>query len=81
MSRRVAIVLFVVFLTGPAWAGGSRVATGDPMPIGRVSHDASPVGFTYTETPASFALPAAARRGHFWHKPVPRKPIARSAAR
>ncbi|MEI9990829.1 MAG: hypothetical protein WDM86_12390 [Rhizomicrobium sp.] len=48
-------------------------ATGRPTPIGHVSRDVSPVGFTYTEARAGFGVPAAPmRRGrHLLHHAAP----------
>jgi hypothetical protein len=80
IARHFIAALAFVALASAARAGDDHIATDRPMPIGHVSRDSSPVGFTYTEAPGDFATPAAAR-GHFRHRPVPHKSITRSASR
>ncbi|HJW40312.1 MAG TPA: hypothetical protein VJ476_03680 [Rhizomicrobium sp.] len=81
IARLFIAALVFAAVAGAARAADDHIATGNPMPIGLVSHDSSPVGFTYTEAPGNLALPSGTTRGHFRHKPVPHKPVSRSASR
>lgn len=81
--RIAAMVAATIALAAPAVAGvrsDAGIATGRPTPIGQVSHEVSPIGYTYKTAPGAVWAPIPAPR-HARHRPLTASRTATASAR